>query len=93
LISRGHRFSELKERYTLPQIRLFGEAAELNRRRWVFDQAAAVSLGIRDALGKDGKLLTLWLEQGESGSETPEPESPKLNPEVLAWLTRLPVKK
>jgi len=46
-------------------VQIFCKALRLNRRREVLDQAVVVSLGIRDALGMDGKLIQGWLATGD----------------------------
>jgi hypothetical protein len=91
LISRGHRLKDLKDGYTIGQVQLFCKALRLNRRREILDQAVAVSLGIRDALGKDGKLVQNWLqdlkEQNPPSTTSPAAAAKNLAP----WLNRLPV--
>ena len=71
---------------------LFARALVLNQQQEVWRQAVAVSLGIRDALGGEGKLVSLWLE-GMAADDVKEPSPPqKLSAPVLSWIAGLPVK-
>jgi hypothetical protein len=71
-------------------VQLFCKALRLNRRREVLDQAVAVSLGIRDALGKDGKLIQGWLAAGDEPEAAKTPAR-RLNSETMAWFRQQPV--
>jgi hypothetical protein len=92
LISQGHRPEDLKDGYTIGQLHLYTRALALNRQQEVWRQAVAISLGIRDALGSEGKLVTLWLE-GLAHDAPKEAKPPaKLSPPAMAWFAGLPVK-
>ena len=63
-------------------------AARFNRRLAALDLATGVSLGIRDALSKDGPLVKAWLKNAnEAEPAATQPKSDKLPP----WLQGLPV--
>ena len=70
----------------------FHRAARLNRRLLVVDLAVGVSLGIRDALGTDGKLLPVWLAAGKE-SEAATAPARRLKPETLSWFQQQPKTK
>jgi hypothetical protein len=73
-------------------LNLFARALVLNQQQEVWRQSVAVSLGIRDALGSEGKLVGLWLE-GVADDEAQQPKPPKkLSAPVLSWIAGLPVK-
>jgi hypothetical protein len=93
LVSRGHRYQDLVDGYPVGLILNFSRAARLNRREKVLDQAAAVSLGIRDALNPDGKLLRVWLAAGEDAAARPALAEPAATPQAGQLLRGLPLKK
>lgn len=88
-MSRGHRYQDLVDGYPVGLILILSRAARLNRRRKVLDQAVAVSLGIRDALGTDGKLIQGWFAAGEE-SKTVATPTRRLKPATLAWFQQQP---
>jgi hypothetical protein len=91
LISRGHRLEDLKDGYSIGQVQLFCRALRFNRQREVLDQAVAVSLGIRDALGKEGKLVKNWFQDLEEQNPPPAGVPAAPNNPLAHWLNRLPV--
>jgi hypothetical protein len=92
LVSRGHRYQDVIDLYPVGLVLNFHRAARLNRRMLVVDLAIGVSLGIRDALAKEGKLVQNWV----AGLEEPAPpggqaaEPPASSP-IVPWLNHLPV--
>lgn len=68
----------------------FHRAARINRRLQVFDLAVGVSLGIRDAFAKEGKLVQGWAKDLEELN--PAPASGAADP-LASWTKHLPVVK
>lgn len=61
--------------------------ARANRRRLAVELAVGVSLGIRDALGTEGRLLQAWLaEDAATAARAPGGDNP-----LKPWIQGLPV--
>jgi hypothetical protein len=72
----------------------FHRAARLNRRMLVADLAVGVSLGIRDAFVKEGKLVQAWgTELQEIQPAPPAAGADPASPPLAPWLNHLPVVK
>lgn len=83
--SRGHgHLAVLKRDYTLAQVLLLQEAAEINRRQEQLDLAQAVALGIAEAFQPQAQLLDKLREKlipkaqtaaGEETAAAPDPRA------------------
>ena len=91
LVSRGHRYRDLVDGYPVGLVLNLHRAARLNRRMLVTDLAVGVSLGIRDALSKEGKLVPDWVKTLEELHPAPQPAPAGGAP--APWLQNLPVVK
>lgn len=96
LVSRGHRYQDVVDGYPVGLVLNFHRAARLNRRLLVADLAVGVSLGIRDAFAKEGKLVQTWAQEIEaSGAGVPAGgplKNAAANP-LSPWTNHLPIVK
>ena len=90
LVSRGHRYHDLVDVYPVALVINFHRAARLNRRILVADMAVGVSLGIRDAFAKEGKLVHNWISALNEPRSDSEPAAPPRDTLPL-WTKHLPV--
>lgn len=85
-MSRGHRFADVVDGYPVGLVINLHRAGRENRRHEALELAVGVSLGIRDALSKDGKLLQAWL-----GAEKQTAPRPPGKTDLERFMKKLPV--
>lgn len=91
LIAAGHRWQDLRDDYTIAQLRLFSEALAVNREMRKLDQAEGVVLGIEEAFRPEAQVISKLRRALATPNQTVAPANPLANP-ALAWFAGLPIK-